>query len=315
VPARLLLWAPIALGGGWVAIRLLGLERGLLLVALIAYTPYAALGAILVLAITLLLRRWIAAAAAACVVVGFAIAVIPRGIGDVNRSADAEPRLTLMTANLMLGEADPEAVVELVRDEGVDVLSVQELTPEAVARLRRAHLDRLLPQSELIPSDGSAGGGVYSRLALRPLPELEPLPGGFAIPRGLIRVPGTSEVEVVSAHPRPPTADGVGAWRADLERLPPADNDGRPRLLLADLNATLDHAELRDLLSTGYADAAEATGTGFTPTWPADGLPPPVAIDHVLVDSRVEVLDAAVHELAGSDHRALIAEVALPALK
>jgi endonuclease/exonuclease/phosphatase (EEP) superfamily protein YafD len=312
VAARLLLWAPIALGVGWVSIRLLGLERGFLLVALIAYTPYAALGTILVLAITLLLRRWIAVAAAVCVLAGFGIALIPRGISNGDETAEAGPGLTLMTANLMLGEADPESVVELVRDEGVDVLSVQELTPETVDGLRRAQLDRLLPESELIPAEGSAGGGIYSRLPLRRLPDLEPLPGAFAIPRGLIRVPGASEVEVLSPHARPPTADGVDAWRADLERLPPAAADSRPRLLLGDFNATLDHAELRELLSSGYTDAADVTGTGFTPTWPADGLPPPVAIDHVLADDRVEVLDASVRELPGSDHRAVIAEVALP---
>ena len=47
-----------------------------------------------------------------------------------------------------------------------------------------------------------------------------------------------------------------GRWRGDLRALPPATPDGPLRILAGDFNATLDHAELRRLLDTGYEDAA-----------------------------------------------------------
>jgi endonuclease/exonuclease/phosphatase family metal-dependent hydrolase len=312
VAATLVLWAPIAIGIAWVVIRLLGLEWGFPLVPLIAYTPYAALAMILALALALLLRRWIAAAASAAVLVGFAIAVLPRAVPDGDQPSATGPTLTLMTANLMLGEADPERVAEVVREEGVDVLSVQELTPESHAGLRRAGLVESLPEGELTPIPGSSGAGIYSRLPLLGLAEIEQVEGGFVTPRALVRVPGGGGLEVVSAHPRPPTRYEVDTWQEALERVPPADPGGRLRAVLGDFNATLDHEELRDLLSTGYTDAAAATGSGLDATWPADGFPPPVTIDHALVDSRIEVLDTSVHDLPGSDHRAVVAEVALP---
>jgi endonuclease/exonuclease/phosphatase family metal-dependent hydrolase len=38
-----------------------------------------------------------------------------------------------------------------------------------------------------------------------------------------------------------------------------------------------------------------------------------VVIDHVLVDRRIGVRGVSVHAVAGSDHRAVVAELSLPA--
>lgn len=45
----------------------------------------------------------------------------------------------------------------------------------------------------------------------------------------------------------------------------------------------------------------------------AEVIPPPVAIDHSVVDERVEVLDHQTAELPGSDHRTTISALRLPA--
>ena len=60
--------------------------------------------------------------------------------------------------------------------------------------------------------------------------------------------------------------------------------------MAGDFNATLDHAELRELLDRGWVDAADAVGEGFAWTWPARRRRAlPLTIDHVLVDRRVRV--------------------------
>ena len=67
------------------------------------------------------------------------------------------------------------------------------------------------------------------------------------------------------------------------------------------------------MLDTGYEDAAAEAGAGLTPTWPSGRLfPPPVTIDHVLADARCRVARVTVHDLPGSDHRAVLAELVLP---
>ena len=72
---------------------------------------------------------------------------------------------------------------------------------------------------------------------------------------------------------------------------------------------------MRALIRSGYTDAADAAGQGWAGTWgPYDGDPiPPVTIDHVLVDERIRVDAASVHDQPGSDHRAVLAAITLPA--
>jgi endonuclease/exonuclease/phosphatase (EEP) superfamily protein YafD len=313
--AEILVWALVAIGLLWVIVRLFGLERGYPLVPLIAYTPYVAALAVPVAAAAAALRMWPAAAAAALVAVALAIVVLPRAFGSgdsVDRSAGE--RLDVLAANLMLGNADPEALVELVRRERIDILAVQELTPGAAVALRRAGIAHLLAKRALFPEPGSAGSGLYSRYPLRSAVPGDTVADGFAMPRASLDIPGAGSVGLVSVHPVPPTSSAqTGTWEDGLRSLPPATPEADPWILAGDFNATLDHAELRDLLDSGYVDAADATGEGLSATWPSDLIPPPVTIDHVLADERIAVADASVHELPGSDHRAVSAEVYLPA--
>jgi len=205
----------------------------------------------------------------------------------------------------------------LVRRERVDLLSVQELTPQAAVTLAA-----VLPYAVALPEPGVTGTGLYSRFPLVRIPALEPR-SDFRMPAAGVEVPAAGPVEVLAAHPVPPgTAAGVRQWLPELASLPPATPTGPVRILAGDFNATLDHAPLRDLLGSGYRDAADAAGAGFTWTWPAVadtrasvlGIDlPPVVIDHVLVDRRVAVRRVAVYDLPGSDHRPVFAELTLPA--
>jgi endonuclease/exonuclease/phosphatase family metal-dependent hydrolase len=300
------LWA------AWALIRLFGLERGYPLVPLIAYTPYVAAGAIVPLVVAGLLRRWVAAGAALAVLVLLAGLVLPRAVSSGSSGSVQGERLQVMTANIEVGRADLEQLSDLVRGEHVDVLSVQELTPEAARAMHRAGIADLLSERVLRPASHSAGSGLYSRYPLRRLPTV---PGSFEMPRARLWVPGAEPVELVSVHPNPPV-DGtaVADWRGDLRALPHADPEGPIRLLPGDFNATLDHEELRDILGSGYVDAADARGKGLIPTWPSGRrFPPPVTIDHVLVDERVEVGDVSIHSLTGTDHRPIFVELGLPA--
>jgi hypothetical protein len=70
--------------------------------------------------------------------------------------------------------------------------------------------------------------------------------------------------------------------------------------------------QLRDLLTDGYQDAVEQTGSGFAPTFPADTrFPPVITIDHVLTRNAV-VSSVMTIEMPGSDHRSLLATVEVP---
>ncbi|PYC75273.1 endonuclease [Micromonospora arborensis] len=309
-----LCWLTVVPTALWAAVRLVGLDRGPLVQAL-AFTPYVAGFSVLALALALALRRWWATAVAALAAVALVGVVAPRALAAPQPAA-AGPTVRLLTANLLAGSGDAGTLVELVRRHEVDVLTVQEFTPEAQAALDQLGLDRLLPHRQLNAEIGTPGSGVYSRWPVTDLGLRRNLNGwGFTQAYGTIAVPGAPPVRVESAHPSAPYAvDQVGAWRTDLTAQPPATPDGGLQILAGDFNATLDHSPLRALLRSGYVDAADAAGKGLTGTWgPYDGdLIPPVTIDHVLVDRRIAVRSVRVLALPGSDHRPVLATLTLP---
>ncbi|RKR90648.1 endonuclease/exonuclease/phosphatase (EEP) superfamily protein YafD [Micromonospora pisi] len=308
-----LCWLSLLPGLGWAVVRFGGLEQGPL-VQLLAFTPYVVVGTLVPLGLALALRRFTAAAVAALVTLSLAALVAPRALADERPDASG-PEIRVLTANLLFGTADPAALVALVRDERVDVLAVQEFTPEIAVKLDQLGLADLLPHQQLGADTGARGTGLYARFPLRD-GGVRRNGGSFLQAYATVLVPGAPPLLVESVHPMAPhSLDVLPFWRADLEAEPPASPDGPVRVLAGDFNATLDHVLLRRLLDTGYTDAADATGNGLSGTWgPYDGdLIPPVTLDHVLVDRRIAVHHSSVPRLPGSDHRPVLANLTLPA--
>jgi endonuclease/exonuclease/phosphatase (EEP) superfamily protein YafD len=316
---RVAAWVLIAPFVLWAVVRVFGLEHGYPGFQVVSFTPYVAALSLVPLALALALRQWWAAAAATAVTLVLAVCVLPRWFSDADaaRVADPGPTVRFLSVNLRYGGADPATVVRLVREQRVDVLALQEFTAEARDRLAAAGLDALLPERALVPWQGVAGSAIYSRFPLRD-DGGRANPGGFRQARATLSAPGAAPVLLESVHPVAPTSRAATPHvLAGLAAQPPATPDGPVRVLIGDFNATLDHAALRRLLDTGYRDAASAVGHGLTPTWPYLGSRedryPKIAIDHVLADPRVGVLRVDFFTVPHTDHRALLAELVLPA--
>lgn len=308
--APIIAWVATAPWILWALIRVFGLESGSIGAQALAFTPFVAVAAVIPILIAALLRVWPATAVAVLVAAVLVLAVAPREFGH-GSEPDGEPGPTLrvLAANMMLGGGDPQRLVDLVEQLDVDVLSVEELTPELERGLEDAGLTELLPQSVLEPLDGSGGGGLYGRVP-GSSPDTSELPGGFAWVSVRLELPSAPAVDIASVHTVPPTAE---SWEQDLENIPPTGGTTM-RILIGDFNATLDHDAFRNVLDRGYDDAAETIGAGLTPTWPVGHREPPlVAIDHVLADERLGVSSFSVHEIDGTDHKAVFAELVLPA--
>ena len=282
---------------------------------MMSLTPHAAAGAGLA---ALMLRRKGPSVTAAAAAAAMAAVVAPRAFR--HRQPDATgPELSVLTINLLQGGAAAPALVGLVRATGADVLFLQELTDEAIIRLKRAGLNELLP-NEMLEVEGYRyrGSGIYARHPLRD--GLTIGPSYAAQPTARLELPSGESVQLVCVHPHPPWPSWAWAaaprWRGELAALPPAATPGDPPVILVgDYNATRDHAQFRRLLSLGYVDAACQVGNGLVPTWGPEprGRPALFTVDHVLVDRRCAVLSTSVHEVPGSDHRALFARFRLPA--
>lgn len=299
---------------GWALVRTFGLDLRHPVVAAVSFTPYVAATAWLPVVAALLLRRRAVALVGVVAAGVLAAAVLPRALGDERVPAGADgPTLRVMSANVYVGRADMGAVVRLAREQDVDVLSLQELTPEAVTRLDAAGGRALFPSRALEVLPGAAGSGLLARLALRDRSPDDATDA--AQPEAELHPRGARPLRIKAVHPRPPISPrSEPDWRASIASLPrPGTAPRGPlRVLAGDFNATLDHRVLRRLLGDGYVDAADATGAGLAGTWPDGRSRPLITIDHVLLDERLGVRSFSVHDVPGSDHRAVVTELVLP---
>jgi endonuclease/exonuclease/phosphatase (EEP) superfamily protein YafD len=238
-----------------------------------------------------------------------AVLLVPLYVGG---HPHGRPDLVVMTANLRLGQADPATVVALVRKDHVDVLVLEEVTPEAAAALAAAGLRTVLGHVVGTAAPGAAGTLVLSRY---PLTGTTPLATGNASYR--TRVGAPRPFWLLAIHPSQPLRED-GAWSRDWAVLEPAIASLRgPRLVVGDFNAVLDHAPVRAALETGLRDAAEQADSGWQPTWPSRAtghrfllglvLFP---IDHVLASGHFAAVSTSTYDVPGTDHRALVARLA-----
>ena len=145
--------------------------------------------------------------------------------------------------------------------------------------------------------------------------DVRQVPGASGILRATLRWHGR-EVDFAGVHTGPPIWPRT--WRADHAALLRDVRSTRPELLAGDFNATPDHLQLRRLLGERLHDAADLAGSGWAPTWPANGrqhllgIPVPrfAAIDHVLVSDDWTVVSLRRVDVPRSDHTGLLAELA-----
>ncbi|WP_410637160.1 endonuclease/exonuclease/phosphatase family protein [Amycolatopsis sp. lyj-346] len=294
---------PLAVLAG---LRLVGFDGGWYTLVALSLTPYAAAAGVVLGGVALGLRRWWTGGVALVLAIALAFLVLPRVSAGEQRSVQGKT-LRVLASNLLYGQADPKAVVDLVREQRIDVLNLVEMTPSAVDRLTAAGLFDVLPHRVLHPAPGAFGSGIASRF---PLKEVNLTGDSAAKQPGAEVYLGEGVVaEIVAVHPISPDVD-TPQWERELKDLSRPTGEHGLRILAGDFNATLDHAAYRTILARGYRDAAEERGEGLAPTWPSSL--PVVTIDHVAVDNRAAVLDYRVFDVDGSDHRAVFAEVRLP---
>ena len=209
----------------------------------------------------------------------------------------------MLVANVWLGRADTAALARIVERETPDLVVLPEAGHDYCAKLvplvaalgyrGTATTGPGIPDGwgvTVLAGPRAAGVRIERRRAMR-LPHLE-VTGGLLADRTLY-----------AAHTTAPARLGtVWEWRRDLRAA--ARWTAAGGIVAGDVNATLDHRLLR-----AVGRSAGPSGRG---TWPS-GLPrwAGIRIDHVLLPAGVGSSAAAVHDLPGSDHRAVLARVRL----
>ncbi len=278
-------------------------------------------------------RRLLWALPVPLLVLLFPVMGLRLGLGSVFRSAAAgQPSLRVLSWNVGSTD-DPEPVLEVIRSVGADVVLIQELSPSVEAGL-----------AEAFPGHVRQSDGQFAIVSRYPIEDVY-LPDKLEIPnsaprssrfvRYRLKTP-LGPLNVFNVHPVSPRngleeARGEGLLQG-LRQGRIAQNEGihqmqlnsflrqrqaetftalaaqspLPVIIAGDTNLPEGSWIFRRTLAH-FHDGFSQAGRGFGYTYPASR--PWMRIDRVLTDGRLAVRRFRVLPEAGSDHRAVVAEI------
>jgi len=225
-------------------------------------------------------------------------------------------RCTVMSLNLLRDNDDSASVLAEILRARPDIVALQEYTPRWRAALEPALADDYRFRHH-VERDDCFGLAVYSRWPVVEVDDALPL-GRFGLPqqRAVIEVQGR-RLAFYNLHLWPPkglhTMQEQRQALADLLEL--LAREELPVVLAGDFNFTKSSAMADELARRGLRDVHDLAGRGRGSTWPVHGpfwLLPGLRLDHIYISSELTAVRAWTGARVGSDHRAVIAEIALP---
>lgn len=283
-------------------------------VLLDALTTIAYLPAWLIAVLACALRRLGLALAALALVACQILFLLPEwsAAAPLPRWAARAPVLRLVDANVSAFNPTTARYAAVIRAARADLVTLEEATPPQVAALEATGALARLHYRYQVDWENPFAFLVASRY---PLDRVHTVFGNgepLAV-SATVQLP-SGPLHLLVVHTVAPVPVSWRAWESDLgivARL--VRHLGTRRLLVVgDFNATWGNRGFAGIIGTGLSDAAAARADPLAMTWPQGFvLPPFVRIDHVLTGADVAVRTLVTRPGPGSDHRALVATVAL----
>ena len=225
----------------------------------------------------------------------------------------AAPKFTLLSHNVKFDNTDLPALEDSLRTATADVIFIQELSWEALQPIRDTNALAQYPY-EVVEPAGAQGLGIFSKLPLHDAQLIQS--AGFPTLRATIDV-GGQRVTLYNVHAQSPVYGATHFWQDDLAQLrTELHAETGPSIAAGDFNAGYGHRPFRELLEHGWHDAHMDLGRGTARTWPMDRLGGAnfngyIRLDHVLTSPDVRATHIEETPGDGSDHRGLIADIAV----
>ena len=311
---------------GWLIVAMLGLVALLRLVVWDSLEPLVVLDALtlivylpawVVAAGALIARRWWLAAAAAVIVAAQVAFVAPEllAAAPVPGWARHAPVVRVFDANIDKSLRFQAGYVRAIQQDRPDLVTLEEFTPSALQSMTASGVLASFPYRCAAPTPGATGFLIASRLRLTGC-HVQIMHWGqwaqYMVQATLWSPGGPVALRLVhTLAPFPSTWREWSAVLAAVGRSVRASGDSR-MLMVGDFNATWGNSGFAALLHDGLTDGAAARGQATDMTWPNGAVVPPfVRIDHVLTGARLTVTQITAKPGFGSDHRYLLATVAI----
>ncbi len=292
-----------------------------------------AFGAILVLALLLLIARPLRGFAASIAIVALIGAGASAAIGAVRGiEPSGLPEKTSTSVRVLAWNTAGEAVsadeiARTIMAQQADIVALPETTETAgediALKLRAAGHPMWVHHVQFRPDVQKGPDSWQTTVLIAPslgdYSVIESSADGSSntgsVPSAVVMPVDGAGPTVVAVHTVAPRKEDMAGWSSDLRWVADQCPAGKNVILAGDFNATLDH--MAGLGTDGgnmgaCRDAASRSGSGGLGTWPTSlpelaGAP----IDHVMATAQwrasgSEVLPGSAH---GSDHRALVAQL------
>jgi endonuclease/exonuclease/phosphatase (EEP) superfamily protein YafD len=261
-------------------------------------------------------RRYLLAAGALLIVAAQLFIVLPEltAAQPAPAWAATAPKIRLFDANVyyrnttLLSGYAPE-----IRAYQPQLLTMEESTPPEVTQLTKSGALSQLPYRYEVSRYDPKAFFVASKYPLGPS-HVVSFGGVPLMVQTTVQLP-SGPLSLWVVHTTAPVTESFAQWKGQLALLASRLERRGPRRLLVvgDFNATWGNRGFRAILDDGVTDGAAARGRAFAMTWSQikHPLPPLVRIDHVLTGSGVAVTTIRTDVGPGSDHRDLLATVAV----
>ena len=272
---------------------------------------FAAAGAVMT-------RRWWLAAAAALIVAAQLVFVMPElsAAAAVPGWARHAPAVRVFDANIGQNPGFRAGYVRAIEQDRPDLVTLEEITPSALQDMVASGVLASFPYRCAAPVIGATGFLIASRLRLTGCQVRAVAWDGTTTPYMMgatLWSPG-GPVALRVVHTLAPLPQYWREWSAALAAIGQSvrASGAGTMLMVGDFNATWGNSGFAALLRDGLTDGAAARGQATGMTWPNGAVVPPlVRIDHVLTGARLAVTEIAARPGFGSDHRYLVATVAI----
>ncbi len=308
-------WAVLSVLWAVAIARMVAWDKWEIFAILDAFTLILFLPAWPIALVALWRRRWALAGASILLAAVQVVLVAPEllATNSLPRGVRGASTLRVFDANVYQNNPSMTGYAQEIRRDQPDVVTLEEASPADLHALIASGALKHLPYRLWNHAYGSRSLVIASRYPLGPMAESS-VDGQPYLARTTVTLPRGHLILWV-VHTTAPVEPGVREWNDELDGVDRLlrSNHPHPLLMVGDFNATWGNRGFRAILSTGLTDAGAARGEALDMTWSQlmFVLPPLVRIDHIVTGPGIVVTSIHTEPGPGSDHRALLARVAM----
>lgn len=214
----------------------------------------------------------------------------------------------IMTLDVSLGKADPQEIVQMVKDRKVEVLALQRTTYSFNTSLQEAGIADVLPS--VVTSDAGTGNmnAIYAMGALADQNTAAIRNDASSAPAGTVAFSDNRLIRFLSVYVDAPQDVNADTWGSELDSINDwaADHasDGMPYVIMGNFGAMFYQHHFSQILDNGFRDAGMRFKSAMSFTWPS--TVPMATYDHILANSGVHMGNIETRKITGSDHKAIL---------